>query len=286
MELQDYIKSLRCCALSDEEYYGEFALIRDPEASEATRKAAAGRVACSCYLQLLKLVFSFKRSGLDLTDLLSFLIAYLADFCFSDTHYDPSRGHIMPYVSRGLKGALTEYVANNRPDAAPYCVKYSAAAQLRRVRGVMRAYHDENGIWPDAERIMTLLQQNTDKVSQTMTFAHVEQCLAIIRDGNVVELNAPAKKDGESTFAELISREDGVEDLLTAERLMALLRSYELIDARKAIILKRSLGIGYPEQNLSEIAEVLGISREAVRQARNRALRDLRVMALVDAEAA
>jgi RNA polymerase primary sigma factor len=60
--------------------------------------------------------------------------------------------------------------------------------------------------------------------------------------------------------------------MLTAE----MVRRMDRLDERQRTVISRYYGIGAERQTMSEIAEVLGLKRERVRQVRNQALRKLK----------
>lgn len=60
--------------------------------------------------------------------------------------------------------------------------------------------------------------------------------------------------------------------MLTAE----MVRRMDRLDERQRAVVSRYYGIGAEKQTMSEIAEVLGLKRERVRQVRNQALRKLK----------
>lgn len=276
MELQTSIKELSRYTLSDEEYQKQFSVILNPAVSKKRRGRAAMRVACSCYLAIAKLVFAFKSSELDLDELLSFGLQALAEIILEARHYNPANGHIMPYVKLGLKGRMAEYVRNNRADRTPYKLAGKPAADVKRVQAAMRAHRDESGEWPNAEQILDRVRRNEDKRSKSMSLEQVEKCLSIIRDKNVVEINAPLNNGG--TFADLISdnrphaeaqrirEEDDYE-----ERYQRLLVTIDLaldkikLNERSMHILKARLGYTSPSGQ-QELSEEYGISRQRVQQ--------------------
>ncbi len=95
-----------------------------------------------------------------------------------------------------------------------------------------------------------------------------------------VRLDAAVGKDGERALIERFSQEEGPnteEEVLGKFRLTELNRALETLPARDAKILRLYFGLeGDREHTLDEIGKMLGVTRERVRQLRDRALKRLR----------
>ena len=110
----------------------------------------------------------------------------------------------------------------------------------------------------------------------------VKQALQIVR--MPLSLDMPVGEDEDITLLDLMSKKgtDDVEKEVVKEELHKQLESLmKVLDDREKEIIKHRFGLeGAEPKTLNEVGEMLGISRERVRQLENRALKKLRAVAM------
>ncbi len=110
----------------------------------------------------------------------------------------------------------------------------------------------------------------------------VKQALQIVR--MPISLDMPVGEDEDTTLVDLMSKKgtEDVEKEVVEEELHKQLESLmNVLDEREKEIIKHRYGLeGVEPKTLNEVGEMLGISRERVRQLENRALKKLRALAM------
>lgn len=94
-----------------------------------------------------------------------------------------------------------------------------------------------------------------------------------------ISMDAPMANEDGSNLLEILPNTDtpNTDNLLVQESLQEEIgRSLEALDERERNILKAFYGIGQPEMTLEEIGEKYGLTRERVRQLKEKAIRRLR----------
>lgn len=94
-----------------------------------------------------------------------------------------------------------------------------------------------------------------------------------------ISMDAPMANEDGSNLLEILPNTDtpNTDNLLVQEALQEEIgRSLEALDERERNILKAFYGIGQPEMTLEEIGEKYGLTRERVRQLKEKAIRRLR----------
>ena len=129
----------------------------------------------------------------------------------------------------------------------------------------LQKYHRE----PSAEELSDIISLEIDKIEK-----------AIQAESHVASIDAPITEDEGSTMADVLaSSSDYATDLKVdydsmCSDLMEVLTS--ILSERERIIVTQSFGIGCPERGMDAIGSDLGITRERVRQIRERGLDKVR----------
>ena len=109
--------------------------------------------------------------------------------------------------------------------------------------------------------------------------ATLEQVNRIIDAPHLLSLNAPIGDDGTSTVADTVADDVSVEDSVISQLSLASLEQYGLprLTSQELFVMLRREGLdGEEKQTLNDIGEMLGQSREAVRQAYKRGMAKLK----------
>lgn len=141
---------------------------------------------------------------------------------------------------------------------------------ISKIQKAMAAYEQENQRKASAQELAEMLDIPEEKIRETMT-----------HPGHTLSIDAPISDDQEDTMESKIANTSIPS---TDQSLMDESLSVELDRAMSSIlkdrendILKMFFGIGdYQEMSLEEIGENFGLTRERVRQIKERALQQLR----------
>ncbi|MGC8823204.1 MAG: sigma-70 family RNA polymerase sigma factor [Bacteroidales bacterium] len=139
---------------------------------------------------------------------------------------------------------------------------------LNRIHKAYALFEQEHERAPTHEELAQLLDMPKDKLAETMRVS-----------GKHVSVDAPLLDGEDSTLLDVMSNPDSpladkalIRESLTKE----VERALETLTEREREIIKCFFGIGCTEMSLDEIAEKLGLTRERVRQIKEKAIRRLR----------
>lgn len=184
--------------------------------------------------------------------------------------YDPSLGTpFWAYASWWVRQGMQQLVSEV---ARPIVLSDRALRQLARIRDEQHRHLRAEGRDPTLGELA---------VRTGIARRQVEQLIAAVRPSRA--LDEPVNGDGEPkghSFGDLIAdprAQDAYERVpahLAIERLPGMLRQ---LNDRERVIIRGRYGLGGPERTLGELAVVLGVSAERVRQLEQRALDKLRL---------
>ncbi len=143
--------------------------------------------------------------------------------------------------------------------------------QVGNVSKVNRFYNDflqKNERPPSLDEIAEALGVEKEKINSALLTSgrHISMDAPLIEDEDSCLLDLLTSNDSESTDSSLVSES-------LREEIDAALNT---LPEREAQVVRMSFGIGTPEMNLEEIGQKLNLSRERVRQIREKALQLLR----------
>jgi RNA polymerase primary sigma factor len=180
--------------------------------------------------------------------------------------FDPDQGvKFISYAVWWIRQAILASLAKNSRSVR---LPLNRATELARIVRVREQLRQELGRDPSAEEIGELaeLEPATVDMLQALNVAEVR-------------LDAPVGASEDNHLADRFlvdetSLEESVEAILLKEHVALALRDLRPRDAR---VVRLYYGLqGEQEHTLEEIGKLLGVTRERVRQLRDRALRDLR----------
>ena len=180
--------------------------------------------------------------------------------------FDPDHGvKFISYAVWWIRQAILASLAKNSRSVR---LPLNRATELARIVRVREKLRQELGREPSAEEIgeLAALEPATVDMLQALNVAEVR-------------LDAPVGATEDSHLAERFlvdesSLEEAVESILLREHIAVALRDLRPRDAR---VVRLYYGLqGEQQHTLEEIGQLLGVTRERVRQLRDRALRDLR----------
>jgi RNA polymerase primary sigma factor len=181
--------------------------------------------------------------------------------------FDPDQGvKFISYAVWWIRQAILSSLARQGRTVR---VPLNRTADLSRVMRAGALLRDKLGREPTPEEVAQLTG-----ISQEIVSALLSQNAAVIR------LDAPLGADGDRSLIERFSVEEmpnTEETVLNQFRSQELARALSTLPARDAKILRLYFGLeAGREHTLDEIGKMLGVTRERVRQLRDRALKRLR----------
>jgi RNA polymerase primary sigma factor len=184
--------------------------------------------------------------------------------------FDPERGYkASTYLFAWIKQAITRAIANtSRTIRLPVHMK----ERVQKLKQLTREMMKESGRRPSAEALREAMELDEPQWQLLMASLH---------DATSYDIKV-SKEDGETSLADLLpsglqTPEDSLDSIGERERLEQILNG---IDKREAYVLGLRYGLDRGEgRSLAEIGQMMGVSRERVRQIEAKAMRSARKVA-------
>lgn len=141
-------------------------------------------------------------------------------------------------------------------------------SSLSKYNKAVAEFEQKNQRRPTPEELAKLLDLPKEKIMDTMRVS-----------GRHVSVDAPFADGEDNSLLDVLENGDSpVADrgLINESLSKEIDRAFSTLTERERLILKLSFGIGMPEMSLEEIGEKFGLTRERVRQIREKAIRRLR----------
>ena len=139
---------------------------------------------------------------------------------------------------------------------------------LNRINKALSRFEQENERRPSAEELSKELDIPVEKISDTLKVS-----------ARHVSVDAPLSDDEEGSLLDVLPNNDAPEadSSLNKESLIQEInRALSRLSDRECDVVKRFFGIDCNEMSLDEISEALSLSRERVRQIKEKAIRQLK----------
>ncbi len=139
---------------------------------------------------------------------------------------------------------------------------------LNRINKALSRFEQENERVASPEEIADSLDLPKDKITDTMRVS-----------GRHISVDAPFQEGEDNSLLDVLENDDSpnADNTLISESLIKEIeRSLATLTGRERDILKMFFGIGVQEMTLEEIGDRLGLTRERVRQIKEKAIRRLR----------
>lgn len=139
---------------------------------------------------------------------------------------------------------------------------------LNRINKELSKFEQENERRPSAEELADRLGLPVEKVSDTLNVS-----------GRHISVDAPFTESEDNSLLDVLTNEDGqmADQSLNKESLSKEIdRVLKQLYDREREIIKMFFGIGYPEMSLEEIGDKFGLTRERVRQIKEKAIKRLK----------
>ena len=139
--------------------------------------------------------------------------------------------------------------------------------QSKLTKAIVR-FEQENERRPSVHELAELLDTDVSKIRE-----------ALGANGKKVSVDAPFQDDDSNSLIDIMTDDSapGTDNSMDQESLASDLNSaLSMLSEREAVVLKMLFGIGQNEMTAEEVANSLNLTRERVRQIKERALRRLR----------
>ena len=139
---------------------------------------------------------------------------------------------------------------------------------VNKINRMLNKFEQENERRPSVDEISEQIDLPEEKIDEALRV-----------NGHHVSVDAPFSEGDDSSLLDVLVNEDA--PLVDAELLMESLRSeiahaLRMLNDRERNVIKAFYGIGEPELTLDEIGAKFGLTRERVRQIKEKAIRRLR----------
>jgi len=139
---------------------------------------------------------------------------------------------------------------------------------LNKINKAYQRFEQDNERKPSAEELAEILDMPVDKIADTLKMS-----------GRHVSVDAPFVEGEDNCLIDVMPNEDSPNadrGLINESLSKEIDRALKTLTQREADILRKFFGIGMPEKTLEEIGDDLHLTRERVRQIKEKAIRKLK----------
>lgn len=180
--------------------------------------------------------------------------------------FDETRGfkfisYAVWWIRQSIQQAITDQSRLIR-------VPTNQVGSANKIRRFVNKFEQENERMPNLSELMDEIDLSESKLKEVMNAG-----------GKQISMDAPMSNEDGSNLLEILPNTEtpNTDNLLVQESLKEEIgRSLEKLGERDRNILKAFFGIGQPEMTLEEIGEKYNLTRERVRQLKEKAIRRLR----------
>ena len=180
--------------------------------------------------------------------------------------FDETRGFkFISYAVWWIRQSILQAIAEQ---GRPVRLPLNQVSSVNKINKALNKFEQENERRPSVEEIASSTDLPQEKIEE-----------AIKTNTKQVSMDAPFKDGEESSLADVLYSEDSpstdaelLKQSLREEMAMAL----SVLNERERNVITAFYGIGQAEMTMDEIGKKFGLTRERVRQIRERALRRLR----------
>lgn len=138
---------------------------------------------------------------------------------------------------------------------------------MNKINKALQRFEQEHERRPSAEELAEALDMPIDKIAETLKMS-----------GRHVSVDAPFVEGEDNSLIDVMVNEDSPNadrGLINESLSTEISRALATLTPREADILRKFFGIGTPEKTLEEIGDELHLTRERVRQIKEKAIRKL-----------
>ena len=226
-------------------------------------REALERLVCDNLRFVVSVAKQYQNQGLTLPDLINEGNIGLIK---AAEKFDETRGfkfisYAVWWIRQSILQALAEQIRMVR-------LPLNQVSAVSRINKLIMKFEQEHERKPSAYELSELIDETPEKIRDSLR-----------ANGRPMSINAPLGEGDDSTLLEVISDENtpqadrGMIDKSLATEIERML---DTLDEREKTIVEMCFGINNREMTLEEISEKFGLSRERVRQIREKALLKLR----------
>lgn len=255
-----YLNELSTSRLLTPDEEAELAIKAQNGDQEALNKLVEGNL-----LFTVSVAKSYQGYGMPLPDLIS---EGNIGLIIAAKKYDPSRGFrfisfAVWWIRQSILKALSQ---NGKMIRLPQNVRDA----LLKINKIKARWEQEMGTEPSEEDIAEEMDMEVSRVHDIIMMSRNERSLD----------DSLSNEDGSATVGDLTKDEDAIntDDALEKESVcIAVDRLVEgILNEREKYIIKTTFGIGQPEKSMEQVSSELGLTRERVRQIKERAIMKMR----------
>lgn len=250
---------------------GKFDLITAEEEVELARKIRSGdrRAIETLTRANLRFVVSvakqYQNQGLSLPDLINEgnLGLIKAAQKFDETRGFKFISYAVWWIRQSIMQAINEQSRIVR-------LPLNQVSSLTKCHKILSKFEQEHERLPSMEELADMMDLSKERLSETLASS-----------GRHMSFDAPFSEDSDGgTLIDII---ESKEIPFTDSRLMSeslgteIERAFSTLSERESVILRFIFGVGVPESSIEEVGIKLGLTRERVRQIKEKALKKLRV---------
>lgn len=205
----------------------------------------------------------YQNQGLSLSDLINEGNVGLMK---AAERFDETRGfkfisYAVWWIRQSIMQALAE---NSRIVRLPV----NKVGDVNRIKKVLNKFEQENERMPNINEIADSLDISEKKIAEAMKAG-----------GRHVSVDAQLRDDENTSLLDILPSEDAAEtdrEMIVESMREEIQKAFSSLNEREQKILSAFYGIGSPEMTLEEIGKMCGLTRERVRQIKEKAIRKLR----------
>ena len=180
--------------------------------------------------------------------------------------FDETRGFkFISYAVWWIRQSILQAIAEQ---GRPVRLPLNQVSSVNKINKALNKFEQENERRPSVEEIASSTDLPQEKIEE-----------AIKANTKQVSMDAPFKDGEESSLADVLYSEDSPstdDELLKQSLREEMAMALSVLNERERNVITAFYGIGQAEMTMDEIGKKFGLTRERVRQIRERALRRLR----------
>ena len=226
-------------------------------------REALERLVCANLRFVVSVAKQYQNQGLTLPDLINEGNIGLIK---AAEKFDETRGfkfisYAVWWIRQSILQALAEQSRMVR-------LPLNQVSAVSRINKLIMKFEQEHERKPSAYELSELIDETPEKIRDSLR-----------ANGRPMSINAPLGEGDDSTLLEVISDENTPQadrGMIDTSLATEIARMLDTLDEREKTIVEMCFGINNREMTLDEISEKFGLSRERVRQIREKALLKLR----------
>lgn len=226
-------------------------------------REALERLVCANLRFVVSVAKQYQNQGLTLPDLINEGNIGLIK---AAEKFDETRGfkfisYAVWWIRQSILQALAEQSRMVR-------LPLNQVSAVSRINKLIMKFEQEHERKPSAYELSELIDETPEKIRDSLR-----------ANGRPMSINAPLGEGDDSTLLEVISDENTTQTdrgMIDKSLATEIERMLDTLDEREKTIVEMCFGINNREMTLEEISEKFGLSRERVRQIREKALLKLR----------